>query len=34
LLNDAEAMSWWQRRRSIQLGPERRRRPRRTDEVT
>ncbi|HEV2036159.1 MAG TPA: ParB N-terminal domain-containing protein [Candidatus Dormibacteraeota bacterium] len=34
LLHDAEAMSWWQRRRSMQLGPERRRRRRHTDEVT
>lgn len=28
LLDDAEAMSWWERRHAIQLGPERRRRPR------
>lgn len=34
LLGDAEAMSWWQRRRSIQLGPERRRRRRHADEIT
>jgi len=34
LLNDADAMSWWQRRRSIQLGTERRQRRRRKDEIT
>jgi hypothetical protein len=33
LLHDAEAMSWWQRRRSIQLGPERRHKPRQAEEI-
>ena len=32
LLDDAEAMSWWRRRRSIQL-PERRSRPRDAEET-